>query len=178
MKLTKKTESDISESGLVHIEYAPDKSRFFRFFCKVMGVALMVMGALLAIAIPIAGIIFIALGALAFFGLSKYKDQKILSIDDPRYYAGGSTFGEWHESVHRGVSQGERFERASNQEMELLSYNDETGCGLVRGSSGKIYPLSANFCACEDFKKRGKPCKHIYFLAIKMGYSSDDFYSN
>lgn len=42
----------------------------------------------------------------------------------------------------------------------------------VRGSSGKLYKTTLNSCECESFKFGGAPCKHMYYLALRLGLLS------
>lgn len=144
---------------------------------KIGGIILVILGLL---CLP-QGVIFIALGALLFWwakkkGPSKPKSKDIPSISSQRY-TGGSTFGQWHPKVHRGAAQRDRFERSGHEYMELRAYNDETGFGEIYSSSDHTYITSLDACSCPDFDKRSQPCKHIYFLARKMGYTDNDFYS-
>lgn len=104
------------------------------------------------------------------------KNRKILSIESSLCPCGCS-FGSWNEKVHRGVSQSDRFEKAQHQCIGLLDFNVDTGFAKISGSKGSEYLTSLDFCSCPDFEKRSKPCKHIYFLAIQMGYSDSEFYS-
>ena len=60
----------------------------------------------------------------------------------------------------------------------LISYDVDTGTAEVSGSTGTKYTTTLDYCSCPDFEKRSKPCKHIYFLALQMGYTSEDFYNN
>lgn len=165
----------VMDSGTAKVTVLKSSSRALFWFCRIVGIALIVLGLLLALAVPPVGIAFAALGVIFFVKLSKVKKTKVVSISSPRY-TGGPTFGEWNAAVHKGIPQMERYERATHQDMELLDYNDETGFGRLRGSSGSVYVTSLDACSCEDFDKRSRPCKHIYFLAVKMGYSGDDFY--
>ena len=162
----------VEENGVV---YRWEKSRAFSDFCRVAGVVLMVLGALLALALPPVGILFVVLGALFFFKISKHRKKVLVSM--PMVLAGRSTFGEWNEKVHRGAAQSDRFERARHECMALTGYNSGTGVATVDSSSGKTYTTTLDYCSCEDFQKRSKPCKHIYFLATQMGYTSEDFYN-
>lgn len=144
---------------------------------KIGGIILVILGLL---CLP-QGLIFIGLGALLLLwakkkGPSKPKTKDIGEISSQRY-TGGSTFGEWHPKVHRGPAQRDRFERSGHEYMELRAFNDETGWGEVYSSSGHTYITSLDGCSCPDFDKRSQPCKHIYFLARKMGYTDNDFYS-
>ncbi len=145
---------------------------------KIGGIVLVILGLL---CLP-QGLIFIGLGALLLWlakkkGPSKPKTKDIGSISSQRY-TGGSTFGEWHPKVHRGAAQKDRFERSGHEYMELRAFNDETGFGEIYSASGHTYITSLDACSCPDFDKRSQPCKHIYFLARKMGYTDDDFYKN
>jgi hypothetical protein len=36
-------------------------------------------------------------------------------------------------------------------------------------STEKIYTVTPCSCTCPDFEKRGKPCKHMLFLAYSLG---------
>lgn len=123
--------------------------------------------------IVVAGIV-LAVGSGKFKRKPKIKD--IPSITSQRY-TGGSTFGQWHPKVHHGAAQRDRFERSGHEYMELRAYNDETGFGEIYSSSDHTYITSLDDCSCPDFEKRSQPCKHIYFLARKMGYTDDEFYS-
>lgn len=143
---------------------------------KIGGIILVILGLL---CLP-QGLIFIGFGALLLWmakkkGPSKPKTKDIGPISSQRY-TDGSTFGEWHPKVHRGAAQRDRFERSGHEYMELRAFNDETGFGEIYSSSGHTYITSLDACSCPDFDKRSQPCKHIYFLARKMGYTNDDFY--
>lgn len=35
--------------------------------------------------------------------------------------------------------------------------------------TGNTYHVTSESCDCEDFKKRGQPCKHMIYLALKTG---------
>lgn len=104
------------------------------------------------------------------------KNRKILSIESDQCPCGHS-FGSWNEKVHRGVAQSDRFEKAVHEPIALLDFDVDRGLAKISGSSGTEYSTDLDWCSCPDFDKRSKPCKHIYFLALQMGYTSDDFYS-
>lgn len=40
----------------------------------------------------------------------------------------------------------------------------------VRGTKGDIYKVTMNSCTCHDFIYRHQPCKHMYRLALSLGY--------
>lgn len=89
----------------------------------------------------------------------------------------GSTFGVWDVSIHDADGQDVRFDRALYQNIVISSYNKKTGFAKIRGSRGDTYVVNLDRCSCEDFQRRGLPCKHIYKLALSRGFSADAFFS-
>lgn len=173
----KMVQSTVAKEGGALYEVTPRRAEalFFRLF----GAAFIVLGLLLALAFPPFGLFLCAFGvALCFFAPSRMKPKRkfVSFVDHP--CAGSPTFGKWNAAVHKGQSQIDRFERSGHQDVQILEWIPETGFARLKGSSGDVYLTSLDQCACPDFEKRGRPCKHIYFLARQMGYSSEDFYSN
>jgi len=39
----------------------------------------------------------------------------------------------------------------------------------IKSSSGKTYEVTLDNCSCEDFYRTGRPCKHMYRLALELG---------
>ena len=147
--------------------------------CKVFGVVFFVLGFPMVLLFPLLGLVLLAGSAVLFFWVPKRIKPKRKFVGFSAPVLGGSpTFGGWNAAVHKGQSQVDRFERAAHQDMEILEWIPQTGFARVKGSGGEIYLTSLDFCGCPDFEKRGRPCKHIYFLAQQMGYTSDDFYRN
>ena len=58
---------------------------------------------------------------------------------------------------------------ASGEGMAVKRFNEKQRTMVMVGSTGKTYTVSLTSCTCPDFKERGLPCKHIYFLAHKLG---------
>ena len=167
----------VIDSGNAKVTVIEARSRVGPFMFRLLGVLFVILGLLMLIFATFMGVPFIALGVLFITKVAKSAKTKIVSvesIDTPRY-TGGPTFGTWNVAVHKGIPQMERFERGSRQDMVLLNYNDETGYGAVQ-SSDSFYGVSLDACSCPDFEKRSRPCKHIYFLATKMGYTGENFY--
>lgn len=52
------------------------------------------------------------------------------------------------------------------------------GSAEILGTCGESYETTLDTCTCEDFQRRGLPCKHIYKLALARGYSPDAFYAS
>lgn len=74
----------------------------------------------------------------------------------------------WNPEIHASREQLDRIERASGSTngISLWQYSPNTTAGIVKGRSGKVYFTCGNGCSCPDFRKRGLPCKHMYFIAI------------
>ncbi len=100
------------------------------------------------------------------------------SPEIPRTVAGsdGSSFGSWDISIHDAEGQDVRFDRAMYQRISILSFDSGSGKAVIQGTHG-TYETTLDSCTCEDFQRRGLPCKHIYKLALSSGYSADAFYS-
>lgn len=169
-----KPKTVITENGAVY--QLSDPSALWLVY-RIVGVALILMGAVLTLISP-AGVAFAALGlALVFWLPKKIQPAKKFLRFTGTPCAGNCTFGHWDPKVHTGQAQLERFEKAVHQPMAILSYNAQNGFAEIKGSGSDTYMTSLDECTCPDFDKRSKPCKHIYFLALQMGYTSDDFYS-
>lgn len=87
------------------------------------------------------------------------------------------SFGPWDVSIHDAEGQDVRFDRALFQNIAILEYDAEKGLAHIAGSRGGTYETTLDGCTCEDFRRRGLPCKHIYKLALSRGYSADAFFS-
>ena len=63
----------------------------------------------------------------------------------------------------------ERIDRSRNGEL-TPKYVDTKGriAVFVGSSGGGKYRTTLKKCTCLDFKKRGVPCKHMYYLADQM----------
>ena len=68
-------------------------------------------------------------------------------------------------------------DRALFQNIVIRSYDPATGSAEILGTRGEVYKTDLDRCTCEDFQRRGLPCKHIYKLALARGYSVDAFFS-
>lgn len=166
-------EKTFEQDGVV---YSRSNTAAHRFACRLIGVVLVVIGALLSLVFRSFGIAMALGGVVVFFVVAKVQTAEIVSIKRPSL-AGCPTFGEWNVKVHRGAAQSDRFERATHECIGLKKYNPKTGVATISGSTGNTYTTTLDYCSCEDFQKRSKPCKHIYFLATQMGFTDDDFYN-
>ena len=81
----------------------------------------------------------------------------------------------WDTTVHEAPGQSDRMRRAKEQPIQIVRVQ-KNGIAIVRGSTGILYQTGLGGCTCEDFKRRGLPCKHIYALAIEtMGFDTTPY---
>ncbi len=162
---------------------------------KIGGIILVILGLL---CLP-HGLIFIVPGVILFL-LSQKRKQAANSSDVPAPSRSGSgaqnrppvppvtitpdlsgsagaSFGSWDVSIHGADGQDVRMDRSLFQNIVIQSYNPATGTAEILGTHGDVYQTSLDRCTCEDFQRRGLPCKHIYKLALSRGYSADAFFS-
>ena len=76
---------------------------------------------------------------------------------------------KWDESIHYSKAQKERLSRAVNDGIIVRDINQKKGYGIVIGTTGEYYYVCLDHCSCPDFKKRQRPCKHMYRLALELG---------
>lgn len=120
--------------------------------------------------------------------LPKTDSPAPAAVRDGFHYSGGPVFGPWDPSVHAAPGQLIRFGRAmarplsrslnGGASMKILNFDDSGGVVLVQDRSDLSYSVSLNRCTCPDFQERGLPCKHIYALAVFLGYTPADYWSS
>lgn len=72
---------------------------------------------------------------------------------------------KWNSEVHADAEQLTRKNRAESEPMKIIHLNTATMSGKVCAKDrATVYEVSTESCSCPDFKKRGLPCKHMYFL--------------
>ena len=104
-----KPKTVITENGAVYQLSDPSA---LRLVYRIVGVALILMGAVLTLISP-AGVAFAALGlALVFWLPKKIQPAKKFLRFTGTPCAGNCTFGHWDPKVHTGQAQLERFENA------------------------------------------------------------------
>lgn len=168
--------STFEQDGII---YSRSNAKTFRLICRIIGVVLIVRGITLCgsgFLGVFLGVFAIAIGGALFVVAAENGKKKFVSFARPTL-AGCHTFGNWNEKVHRGAAQSDRFERAMHDGIAIIGYNAKTGVATISGSTGNKYTTTLDYCSCEDFSKRSKPCKHIYLLASQMGFSGDEFYN-
>ncbi len=77
---------------------------------------------------------------------------------------------KWTHDQHIESNQYSRLLKAVVEKLDLqicnLDYKKKSA-KFIR-PDGFSYDISANGCTCEDYTYRGRPCKHIYALAIAL----------
>lgn len=64
--------------------------------------------------------------------------------------------------------ENERIASALTDKIEIIP-PVSASCS-VRGTKGDIYKVTMDRCTCHDFIYRRQPCKHMYRLALSLGY--------
>jgi len=163
---------------------------------KTVGIVLVILGLL---SMP-PGLILFGIGLLLLWRVKKKGPPKLEEITDtppevcdgegPKVYrsttpvsivpdlgSGSVSFGTWDVSIHGADGQDVRMDRALFQNIVIRSYDPATGTAEILGTHGNVYKTDLDHCTCEDFQRRGLPCKHIYKLALSRGYTADAFFS-
>ena len=75
----------------------------------------------------------------------------------------------WGYVTHLPPEQRSRMEKGIySKRMKLLNYDPEMHTACVLGEHGETYDIDVSGCSCPDFRKRGLPCKHMYFAVIEI----------
>lgn len=79
-------------------------------------------------------------------------------------------WNNWDNEIHTDEAQIARQGRAMNYDFEFKV--DKVNQTAIFSSTTDIpfYSTSLSKCNCYDFQERGLPCKHIYRLAVELGY--------
>lgn len=78
-------------------------------------------------------------------------------------------FPSWDSSIHTQPDQVKRMINGAKIKDDDIILSDSFVTGTFFGSSGDAYEVTLESCDCMDFKQRGKPCKHMYRLAMEFG---------
>lgn len=77
---------------------------------------------------------------------------------------------DWDYSLH---SDNPQIERQGRSMTYPFTFEIDKQAQAARFSSTSIHPYydtTLSSCTCDDFQTRGLPCKHIYRLAVELGY--------
>lgn len=82
-------------------------------------------------------------------------------------------FGSWDSQVHDTIDQLKRICSSRKISSSKIVIDCVNQTATISGSASTPYNVSLTHCDCSDFNVRGLPCKHIYRLALDLGYLSD-----
>ena len=72
-----------------------------------------------------------------------------------------------------------RIRKAVDGDLIFLSADPVYKMGKFQGQERRTkYTTSLHTCTCPDFRKRKKPCKHMYYLAMQLGCDVDTSAAN
>lgn len=81
------------------------------------------------------------------------------------------TFGPYEIPEEELLEACKRLERARAIPPEaVLSFDTSARSMVIQGSEGWPYRVLLEGCECVDYERRQFPCKHIYRLALNLGY--------
>lgn len=78
-------------------------------------------------------------------------------------------FSNFDDSIHQEAAQRDRIQRAIEHNLSVKTILSNGYSGKIIGTTGNVYLVTLNRCSCQDFLRRRKPCKHMYFFACKSG---------
>ncbi len=85
-------------------------------------------------------------------------------------------FGKWNEAELTGTEQIKRMGAAQKIKAKNVTIKSDD-VYLIQGSGTTPYTVTLNSCTCMDYAMNKKPCKHIFYMALKMGYISFPSYN-
>lgn len=78
----------------------------------------------------------------------------------------------WDAAIHTTEHAAKRIKSAKSAELTPIKIDKKEMYGYFRGSHGH-YETWLNECSCNDFRRYKLPCKHIYRLAIELGFLNE-----
>lgn len=75
----------------------------------------------------------------------------------------------WDLSIHSEYDQVKRRMNSEKIKADDAEVDPVSRTAIIQGSDSLPYQVSLSECSCYDFSSRGRPCKHIYFLADALG---------
>lgn len=84
-------------------------------------------------------------------------------------------WNKWSD-VHESPDQLKRLSSSKDAALTPISIDRNSACATIPGKHG-TYHVTLESCECSDFKMRQLPCKHIYRLAIELGFMDEDVLS-
>lgn len=114
--------------------------------------------------------VFVILCAIALFLLVWANKIRIYLKWERQKKENLRPFYRWPASIHNELEQADRLRLAREEEFQIEYQDKKKGLARIQASSDPaVYWCNFGMCQCPDFKKRHKPCKHIYKIAIEQG---------
>lgn len=82
-------------------------------------------------------------------------------------------FGNWEASIHDEAEQIKRICSGQKLPASKVQVQKDTQSALFQGSSDEPYETTLDNCTCMDASIRRLPCKHMYRLALELGFLND-----
>lgn len=106
----------------------------------------------------------------------EFKPLNFGDAPTPKYTSTKKNTYQNKQLIKLDIEQRIRFRRSASIKIKILTISSDNKTATIEGSSGGIYTVTSNSCTCEDFKKRGLPCKHIYrFLVYTKQINPNDY---
>ena len=83
------------------------------------------------------------------------------------------SFDKWDSSVHNNFEQLKRRISAAKIDEGDIELDPANQTARIYGSDPEPYLVTLEECSCYDFQSRNLPCKHMYRLALELGYLDD-----
>ena len=83
------------------------------------------------------------------------------------YYLAKNSFLFQKTAIDDTLFSDKKYQRTLTENLELVS--KPVVSVKMKGSTGKVYTVTLNFCTCIDFQTRKEPCKHMIRLAEEIG---------
>lgn len=84
-------------------------------------------------------------------------------------------WNKWSD-VHESPDQLKRLSSSKDAALTPIFIDRNSAFATIPGKHG-TYRVTLESCECSDFKRRQLPCKHIYRLAIELGFIDEDVLS-
>lgn len=80
------------------------------------------------------------------------------------------SFDKWDSSIHDTPEQIKRRINACKIKSSDIELDFNHSSAIIVGSGEEPYHVTLDNCTCYDFLSRDLPCKHIYRLALELGF--------
>ena len=126
-------------------------------------------------------ILLIVIASLVFFfkpsGFDEEKEFTNRSYYDYEYdlkYLNRfkNRFTEEKKEIFEKPESIKKQRRAKTEGFVIKKLNKEKQIAQIESPSGNFYTTSLKACTCPNFEDEREPCKHMYFLADKLGIFS------